>query len=97
MTKDIDSMVKDVDEMTAEELLGKLQEAYERQLEKNEIQPGVFTTNEISIMTGWGSRKSLTFVKQLMADGEAAPVFATRKDAWGRIQPNIPAIRLIME
>jgi hypothetical protein len=84
-------------EMTVEDYLAVLQKESERRKERLIEDPDVYTTKEIEQMTGLSNRKALEFMKELMADGLGKPVFTTRKDTWGRLQPNIPAMRLIME
>lgn len=86
-----------VDEMTAEDFLAVLQRESERRQERIEEDPDVFTTKEVAKRTGLGHRRALSFMKELFAEGAGVPIFTTRKDAWGRSQPNIPAIRLVME
>lgn len=86
-----------VDKMTAEDFLAVLQEESEKRKERIEEDPDVYTTREIEKRLGLSNRKALDFIKELFVEGKGEPVFATRKDAWNRSQPNIPAIRLIME
>ena len=86
-----------VDEMTAEDFLAVLQKESERRKERIEEDPDVFTTKEIRKNLGLSNRKALDFIKELFEEGKGEPTFTTRKDAWNRSQPNIPAIRLKME
>ena len=86
-----------VEDMTAEDFIAVLQQESEKRKEQLIKDPDVFTTKEIAEKTGLSNRKALGFMKELMEEEKGKPVFTTRKDAWGRLQPNIPAIRLIME
>ena len=86
-----------VEEMTAEDFIAVLQQESEKRKDQLIEDPDVFTTKEIQKKTGLSNRKALSFMRELMEEGKGKPVFATRKDTWGRLHPNIPAIRLIME
>ena len=83
--------------MTAEDFAAVLYAESERRLEEEEKEPDVFTRREVQKSTGMSEKKALSFMKELMTEGKAKPIFTARKDAWGRVQPNIPAIRLNME
>lgn len=86
-----------IDKMTAEDFIEVLQKESEKRKELLVEDPDVFTTKEIEKKTGLSNRKALSFMKELMKEDKGKPVFAHRKDAWGRLQPGIPAIRLIRE
>lgn len=86
-----------IDEMSAEDFIAVLQQESERRKEQLIEDPDVFTTKEIEKKLDLSNRKALEFMKELMQDGKGKAIFTTRKDAWGRLQPNIPAIRLIKE
>lgn len=86
-----------IDKMTAEDFIEVLQKESEKRKELLVEDPDVFTTREIEKKAGLSNRKALSFMKELMEEGKGKAVFATRKDTWGRLQPNIPAIRLIRE
>ena len=86
-----------IDEMSAEDFIAVLQQESEKRKEQLIEDPDVFTTKEIEKKLDLSNRKALEFMKELMQDGKGKAIFTTRKDAWGRLQPNIPAIRLIKE
>lgn len=86
-----------VEEKTAEDYMAVLHAEWEKRLERNEIDPDVYTRREVQKKTGMSEKKALSWMKELMEDGVAKPCFASRKDAWGRVQPTIPAIRFDMK
>lgn len=84
-----------VDEITtAEDYMAVLHAEWEARLERNESEPDVYTRREVQERTGMSEKGALTWMKELMHNELADPCFTSRKDAWGRVQPAIPAIRL---
>jgi hypothetical protein len=84
-------------EITAEELLAELHKEWERRIDAEPEIDNTYTTKEIMEKTGWTRKNTLTFMKQMAADGLAEPDLVTRKDFWGRNVSGIPAIRLLTE
>lgn len=84
-------------QLTAEDFAELLYAESEKRLEEQEKEPDVFTRREVQEITGMSARKALEFVKELMVERKGKPIFTTRYDAWGRKQPNIPAIRIDKE
>lgn len=84
-------------QLTAEDFAELLIAESEKRLEEQEKEPDVFIRREVQAITEMSEKMALKFMKELMEEGKAKPVFATRRDAWGRKQPNIPAIRINRE
>jgi len=86
--------MNNANEMTAEDYMAVLHAELENRLERNEIEPDVYTRREVQEQTGMSEKGALKWMKELMRLELADPCFTTRKDTWGRIQPAIPAMRL---
>lgn len=86
-----------VQNMTADDFVEIVLREYEKREKEQQKEPDVFIRREIQELTGLSEKRALSFMKDLMNDDIAEPVFTSRADAWGRVQPNIPAIRIKME